>query len=92
MTRPKELVPLSPIKGEQTFSTLLKEAQMKFSGLAKAVTIMDWYGDIFTPKNIALIKKKILATIHAPSAYVPGPEDLPAIIAALATDVQKLLS
>ena len=39
------------------------------------------------PKNITLIKKKILATIYILSIYILGLEDLPATITVLATNV-----
>ena len=58
----------------------------------KAVIIIDWYKDIFIPKNITLIKKKILAIIYILSIYILGPEDLFTTITMLATNVQKLLS
>ncbi len=85
-------MPLSPLKGKQTFQTLLREAETKFSHEEKAAQIIEWYGEIFMPKNITAIKKKILATLNAPSAYAPAPPGLPATIAAVATDVRKLLS
>ena len=39
------------------------------------------------PKNIALIKKKILATIYILSIYILGFKNLSATIAALATNI-----
>ena len=39
------------------------------------------------PKNIALIKKKILAIIYILSIYILGPEDLSTTITILATNI-----